>query len=204
MAGTSRNSRSSAENEFTAWLSTHQRTLIKSARAICFDQQNADDVLQEALADIYQRWVKIRDHENLEAYAVRVMVSKHADLRRKWARRQSESETTLEMADFLFESIDNSDELAERLLVQAALKSLTAPQRAVLLLSYEYGYLLREISEILNMQQGTVSSHLARGKAAVAQYVQSAPAIANRSRKELQNSSDLDARIIEDAQVIEE
>ena len=204
MAGISRNSRSSAENEFTAWLSTHQRTLIKSARAICFDRQNADDVLQEALADIYQRWAKIRDHENLEAYAVRVMVSKHADLRRKWARRQSESETTLEMADFLFESIDNSDELAERLLVQAALKSLTAPQRAVLLLSYEYGYLLREISEILNMQQGTVSSHLARGKAAVAQYVQSAPAIANRSRKELQNSSDLDARIIEDAQVIEE
>ena len=204
MVGTKRNARSTTEGEFTDWLAIHQRNLIKSARVICFDRQNADDVLQEALADIYQRWAKIRDHENLEAYTVRVMVSKHADLRRKWARRQSESETTLEMADFLFESIDNSDELAERLLVQAALKSLTAPQRAVLLLSYEYGYLLREISEILNMQQGTVSSHLARGKAAVAQYVQSAPAIANRSRKELQNSSDLDARIIEDAQVIEE
>ena len=204
MVGTKRNARSTTEGEFTDWLAIHQRNLIKSARVICFDRQNADDVLQEALADIYQRWAKIRDHENLEAYTVRVMVSKHADLRRKWARRQSESETTLEMADFLFESVDNSDELAERLLVQAALKSLTAPQRAVLLLSYEYGYLLREISEILNMQQGTVSSHLARGKAAVAQYVQSAPSIANRSRKELQNSSDLDARIIEDAQVIEE
>ena len=204
MVGTKRNARSTTEGEFTDWLAIHQRNLIKSARVICFDRQNADDVLQEALADIYRRWAKIRDHENLEAYTVRVMVSKHADLRRKWARRQSESETTLEMADFLFESVDNSDELAERLLVQAALKSLTAPQRAVLLLSYEYGYLLREISEILNMQQGTVSSHLARGKAAVAQYVQSAPAIANRSRKELQNSSDLDAQIIEDAQVIEE
>ena len=204
MVGTKKNARSTTEGEFTDWLAIHQRNLIKSSRVICFDRQNADDVLQEALADIYQRWAKIRDHENLEAYTVRVMVSKHADLRRKWARRQSESETTLEMADFLFESVDNSDELAERLLVQAALKSLTAPQRAVLLLSYEYGYLLREISEILNMQQGTVSSHLARGKAAVAQYVQSAPAIANRSRKELQNSSDLDAQIIEDAQVIEE
>jgi len=204
MVGTKKNARSTTEGEFTDWLAIHQRNLIKSSRVICFDRQNADDVLQEALADIYQRWAKIRDHENLEAYTVRVMVSKHADLRRKWARRQSESETTLEMADFLFESVDNSDELAERLLVQAALKSLTAPQRAVLLLSYEYGYLLREISEILNMQQGTVSSHLARGKAAVAQYVQSAPAIAHRSRKELQNSSDLDAQIIEDAQVIEE
>ena len=204
MAGISRNSRSSAESEFTAWLSTRQRTLIKSARAICFDRQNADDVLQEALADIYQRWAKIRDHENLEAYAVRVMVSKHADLRRKWARRQTESETTLEGADFFLESVDNSDDLAEKLLVQAALKSLSAPQRAVLLLSFEYGYLLREISEILDMQQGTVASHLARGKAAVVKYIQLTPAIENRSRVEIQNSSALDAQIIEDAQVIEE
>ena len=204
MAGTSRNSRSIIENEFTAWLSAHQRNLTKCARVICFDRQNADDVLQEALADIYQRWTKIRDHENLEAYTVRVMVSKHADLRRKWARRQTESETTLEMADFLLESVDNSDEVAERLLVQAALKSLTASQRAVLLLAYEYGYLLREIAEILEMQQGTVASHLARGKAAVAQYVESVPALESRSRGQIQNSSVKDAQIIEDAQVIEE
>ena len=157
MAGTSRNSRSYIQGEFTAWLSVHQRNLTKCARVICFDRQNADDVLQEALADIYQRWTKIRNHENLEAYTVRVMVSKHADLRRKWARRQTESETTIEMADYLLDSVDNSDEVAERLLVQAALKSLTAPQRAVLLLAYEYGYLLREIAEILDMQQGTVA-----------------------------------------------
>ena len=204
MAGTSRNSRSIIESEFTAWLSVHQRNLTKCARVICFDRQNADDVLQEALADIYQRWTKIRDHENLEAYTVRVMVSKHADLRRKWARRQTESETTLEMADFLLESVDNSDEVAERLLVRAALKSLTASQRAVLLLAYEYGYLLREIAEILDMQQGTVASHLARGKAAVAQYVESVPALETRSRGQIQNSSNKDAQIIEDAQVVEE
>jgi RNA polymerase sigma factor (sigma-70 family) len=204
MAGLSRNSRSTIESEFTAWLSIHQKNLIKSARIICFDRQNADDVLQEALADIYQRWSKIRNHENLEAYTVRVMMSKHADLRRKWARRQTESETTLEMADFFLESIDNSDAVAESLLVQAALKSLTAPQRAVLLLAYNYGYLLREIAEILDMQQGTVASHLARGKAAVAQYVESVPALGNRSRGQIQNSSAKDAQIIEDAQVIEE
>jgi len=204
MAGLSRNSRSTIESEFTAWLSIHQKNLIKTARIICFDRQNADDVLQEALADIYQRWSKIRNHENLEAYTVRVMMSKHADLRRKWARRQTESETTLEMADFFLESIDNSDAVAESLLVQAALKSLTAPQRAVLLLAYNYGYLLREIAEILDMQQGTVASHLARGKAAVAQYVESVPALGNRSRGQIQNSSAKDAQIIEDAQVIEE
>jgi len=204
MAGISRNSRSSTEIEFTAWLSIHQRNLIKSARVICFDRQNADDVLQEALADMYQRWTKIRNHENLEAYAVRVMMSKHADLRRKWARRQSEKETTLEIADFLLESVDTSDELAEKLLVQAALKTLTAPQRAVLLLSFEYGYLLREIAEILDMQQGTVASHLARGKAAVVSYVQSMPALEGRRRGEIQNSSAIDAQIVEDAQVIEE
>jgi predicted DNA-binding protein YlxM (UPF0122 family) len=65
-----------------------------------------------------------------------------------------------------------------------------------LLLAYEYGYLLREIAEILDMQQGTVASHLARGKAAVAQYVQSVPALESRSRGQIQNSLAKDAQII--------
>jgi len=190
--------------EFTEWLEIHQFNLIKSARAICFDQQNVDDVLQETLADIYKRWKAVRDHENLEAYAVRVMVSKHADLRRKWARRQAERETTLEFADFISEIADDSDELSERLLVQAALKSLTAPQRAVLLLSYQYGYPIREVSQILDMPAGTVASHLARGKSAIALYVAPRSSVKYQEKVELENNLQQPAQNIQDAEVIEE
>ena len=81
-------SESAKQSEFTLWLSHRQRMLIKTARAICFDSQNAEDVLQETLIDVYQKWEKIRSHENPEAYVIRVMISKHVDLRRKWARKR--------------------------------------------------------------------------------------------------------------------
>ena len=38
------------EEEFTAWVQEKERELIRAARAICFDVQNTEDVLQEALS----------------------------------------------------------------------------------------------------------------------------------------------------------
>ena len=69
------------EVEFTLWLRENQKAFLKAAKVICFDTQNAEDVLQEALADVYRRWSKIRDHENPEAYLMRVMVSRSEERR---------------------------------------------------------------------------------------------------------------------------
>lgn len=152
---------------------------------ICFDAQNAEDVLQEALADVYQRWNKLKDHENPEAYLMRVMVSKHADMRRKWGRKQQEKETSWELAENIRSIADESDNIAERLLIQSALKSLSGMQRAVLVLVYEYGMVLREVATVLELPIGTVASHLARGKAAVAAFVELVPELENSNRKAL-------------------
>jgi RNA polymerase sigma factor (sigma-70 family) len=175
------------EEEFTTWVQEKERELIRAARAICFDVQNAEDVLQEALADIFPRWRKLKEHENLEAYVIRVMVSKHADIRRKYARRKAENEVSLELVATLLQTSDNSENVSERLLVQAALKSLTAAQRAVLLLIYEYGYSIKEAASKLGIPAGTAASHLARGRSAVGEYVQFSPAISNTQRKSLSN-----------------
>jgi DNA-directed RNA polymerase specialized sigma24 family protein len=35
------------DQEFAAWVNEHQVTLLRAARIICFDIQNAEDVLQE-------------------------------------------------------------------------------------------------------------------------------------------------------------
>ena len=152
--------------EFTIWLRERERALLRAARTIVFDSQNAEDVLQEALADVYLRWNKVKEHENPEAYVIRVMVSKHADMRRKWLRKQYESETPWELAEDVRNIADQSDDVIQRLLVQSALKTLTAAQRAVLVLVYEHGLVLREVADILKIPMGTVGSHLARGKAA--------------------------------------
>jgi RNA polymerase sigma factor (sigma-70 family) len=171
--------------EFTLWLRENQTSFLRAAKVICFDTQNAEDVLQEALADVYKRWSKVRAHENPEAYLMRVMVSKHADMRRKWLRRQQEKETSWDLAENIREIADHSDDVTQRLLVQAALKSLSAAQRAVLVLIYEHGMVLREVADVLQIPVGTAASHLARGKAAVAAYIELVPELEKSAKKEL-------------------
>ena len=176
------------EVEFTLWLREKQSAFLRAARVICFDTQNAEDVLQEALADVYKRWSKIREHENPDAYLMRVMVSKHADMRRKWLRKQQEKETSWDLAENIRDIADQTDDVTQRLLVQAALKTLTAAQRAVLVLIYEHGMVLREVAQILEIPMGTAASHLARGKAAVAAYIELVPELEKSAKKEIAGS----------------
>jgi RNA polymerase sigma factor (sigma-70 family) len=171
--------------EFATWLMERQSALLRAAKVICFDTQNAEDVLQEALADLCMRWSKVRKHSNPEAYLMRVMVSKHADMRRKWLRKREENETSWELAENIRQIADQSDDVTQRLLVQAALKSLSAQQRAVLVLVYEHGLVLREVADILGIPLGTAASHLARGKAAVAAYIDLVPELEKSLKKPL-------------------
>lgn len=184
------------EIEFTLWLRENQKAFLKAAKVICFDTQNAEDVLQEALADVYRRWSKIRDHENPEAYLMRVMVSKHADMRRKWLRRQQEKETSWDLAENIRDIVDQTDDVTQRLLVQAALKTLSAAQRAVLVLVYEHGMVLREVAEVLQIPTGTAASHLARGKAAVAAYIELVPELEKSAKRELTGNVDTQLEIV--------
>ncbi|CAN2219487.1 RpoE DNA-directed RNA polymerase specialized sigma subunit, sigma24 homolog [Candidatus Nanopelagicaceae bacterium] len=181
--------------EFTLWLRENQKAFLRAAKVICFDTQNAEDVLQEALADVFKRWSKIRVHENPEAYLMRVMVSKHADMRRKWLRRQQEKETSWDLAENIRDLVDQTDDVTQRLLVQAALKSLSAAQRAVLVLIYEHGMVLREVADVLQIPMGTAASHLARGKAAVAAYVELVPELEKSANKELTSSKSVKIEI---------
>jgi len=175
--------------EFTLWLREKQSAFLRAARVICFDTQNAEDVLQEALADVYKRWSKIREHENPDAYLMRVMVSKHADMRRKWLRKQQEKETSWELAENIRDIADQTDDVTQRLLVQAALKTLSAAQRAVLVLIYEHGMVLREVADVLQIPMGTAASHLARGKAAVAAYIELVPELEKSAKNEISGSN---------------
>jgi RNA polymerase sigma factor (sigma-70 family) len=171
--------------EFTNWLNPRQKMFIKIARGICFDTQIAEDILQDAMADIYARWEKIKNHENLDAYAIRVMMSKHIDSRRKIRRSRHDRDLPLESAFEIATIASNQEELVEVLMVQNAIKSLSPEQRTVLQMHYEFGFLLREISEILEIPIGTVASHLARGKASVATYLNFLPEILHKDKEEI-------------------
>ena len=185
--------------EFTLWLDERESMLMAAARRICFDNQNADDVLQEALLDVYKRWAKVREHPNLDAYVIKVMVSKHADLRRKWARKQVEREISWEYLNGGISIGDRTDAIAEATSVQMALKNLTPSQRAVLTLTYEYLMPIKEVAEVLDIPVGTVASQLARGREAVASYMGVLPRLSAGSQQPaLEAGEVIDAEVVLD------
>jgi DNA-directed RNA polymerase specialized sigma24 family protein len=100
-------------------------------------------------------------------------------------RKQEERETSWDLVESIRAIGDKSDEVAERLLVQSAIKSLTAIQRAVLVLFFEHGLPLREIAVVLEIPLGTVASHLARAKAAVAAHLELVGELERTTKKEL-------------------
>ncbi len=184
--------------EFTEWLEDRKVALLTAARRICFDNQNAEDVFQEAMVDVYRRWGKVRNHPNLDGYAIKVMVSKHADLRRKWARRQIEKERTLEYAEAIAPVVNLSEGWAEGVALNMALQELSAGQRSVLVLTYLYSMPIHEVAETLGIPKGTVASQLARGRDMVARYMNSMPEIAqSRANRELESGDIEDAEIVE-------
>jgi hypothetical protein len=65
-----------------------------------------------------------------------------------------------------------------------------AIQRAVLVLIYEHGMVLREVAEVLQIPMGTAASHLARGKAAVAAYVELVPELEKSAKKAINAPED--------------
>lgn len=190
----------STQSEFTAWIEQNSHSLMKAARAIAWHEVNADDIFQEALADVYSKWKKLKSHPNLLAYTIAAMRNRHIDMRRKWERKRDENETELQsMTNFLMQTIDESDAVAERLLVQAALASLTPSQRVVLYMNVVEGFPLREIAESLELPQGTVASHLNRGKSAIESFINFSGEIEYFKKKSIGNGEEiLDAEVVEE------
>ena len=105
-------------------------------------------------------------------------------------------ETSWDLAENIRDLVDQTDDVTQRLLVQAALKTLSAAQRAVLVLIYEHGMVLREVAEVLQIPTGTAASHLARGKAAVAAYIELVPELEKSAKRELTGSVEKHIEIV--------
>lgn len=139
-----------APDDFVDWVSGAQRPLLRSAFLVTGSEALADDLVQEALIKVAQRWSRLRTG-NPTAYARRIIHRDHVT----WWRRRRETP--------IAETVDRSaphdeDAVERRLLVHDALARLTRGQRTVLVLRYFDDLTERETAEVLGVTVGTVKS----------------------------------------------
>ncbi len=146
--------------EFLSFMTESEPTLGRLAYFLASDRLRAEDLLQHTYARTYAAWPRIREGNPL-AYARRVMSNHRADL---WRRRPVEVPTNpLTLPDNCAPSADHG--VANRAALEAALRTLTARRRRVVVLRYLLDLSEAEVAETLGISRGTVKSTAARGLA---------------------------------------
>lgn len=154
--------------DFTDWVVSRQHRMLRTAYLMTGDLHRAEDLLQEALIKVALRWPKLREG-NPDAFVRTVLYRDNVSWWRR--RRESPVEQVTDSA-----ARHDADATERGLLVRQALATLTAKQRAVLVLRYFDDLTERETAEILGVSIGTVKSQTS---AALTRLRERAPELAD-------------------------
>jgi RNA polymerase sigma-70 factor (sigma-E family) len=149
---------SDGEAAFAAFVAARSAALLRTAWLLTGSEASAQDLVQTALMKTWSRWSSLRSHQALEAYVRQVMLSTFLSWRRRrwWFERPTDAAVP-ELAD-----PDQAAVVELRVSVQAALRSLSNGQRAVLVLRYFEDLSEADTATLLGCSPGTVKSQTAR------------------------------------------
>jgi RNA polymerase sigma-70 factor (sigma-E family) len=146
---------------FAQFVQGRQRSLQRTAWLLTGDWALAEDLVQTALVRSWPRWERIKRRDDPEIYVRKVMVNTWST----WLRRRWRGEHPREVVPDRAASTDLATDVAIRVGVRDALKSLTERQRAVLVLRVFDDLSEAQVAEVLGCSVGTVKSALSRALA---------------------------------------
>ena len=133
--------------------------LDQAARLVLRDPELARDAVQEALIRAWRDLPRLRDPERFDAWLYRLTINACLDLTRRRRRRPIEVELTpLDVPS----AVDMAGTLADRDLVDTAMRRLDERGRAIVVLHYFLGMPLSDVAVTLGIPVGTVKSRLHR------------------------------------------
>jgi RNA polymerase sigma-70 factor (ECF subfamily) len=152
----------------------HKRLVYRTALAICNDPEAASDLLQDVFLRLHRFAKRVDPDRPLEPWLYRVT----ANQAYTWVKRHHRWTQPLEdIAEWLSsgvkfspQHISEQDDESRR--IQNAIAKLSLPQRVVVVMYYINDLSLQEISEVLEIPEGTVKSRLHYGRNALKNHLQ--------------------------------
>lgn len=146
---------------FAEFVEAREQALQRTAWLLTGDRDLAQDLVQTALVRVWPRWERILRRDDPEVYVRRVMINTWAT----WTRRRWRGETATEIVPDSPAPGDVATDVAARLAIRGALASLTARQRAVLVLRVFDDLSEAHVAQVLDCAVGTVKSTLSQALA---------------------------------------
>ncbi|MFC3503326.1 SigE family RNA polymerase sigma factor [Micromonospora krabiensis] len=146
---------STADAAYVAFVEVAWQRHLRLAMLLTGDRWRAEELLQDSLVKVYERWRRLSRLDDLHAYLRRALVNNHTS---GWRRRRRESL----VADVPDLAAPAGDERPDAAVLRRALLSLPAKQRAVVVLRHYEDLTEREVARLLGCSVGTVKSQNAR------------------------------------------
>lgn len=134
--------------------------LYKTALFVLGSRTDAEDAVSETFLEAFRGIRKLKEPSAFKAWIFKIL---HARCNRRIALNYK-LRNQMNLEDFALSdgTLSYSQDSDDKLVLMNALGSLSCNERTIVVLSVVEGYKIREISEIMKMPQGTVSSKLHR------------------------------------------
>jgi len=146
---------------FDAFYQATSRRILQHAYAVCGDLTEAQDVVQEAYTRAWQRWSRISDYEDPEAW-VRTVAWRVAANRWRNARRWIAARARLGPPE------PDHGPGPDTVTIEAALRRLPGPLRQAVVLHYLCDMPVAEVAAVTGSPVGTIKVRLSRARTALA------------------------------------
>lgn len=145
-------------DDFDAFVRARSAALARTAYLLTGDLHHAEDLLQETLARVADRWPSLARKGDPEPYVRKVMYHRSVDIWRR--RRVRPVELSDAVADHpeLRAPGDDAETVVRRIVLRNALARLTPRQRCVLVLRFYEDLTEVQTAEIMGCSVSTVKS----------------------------------------------
>jgi len=166
-------------DEFLTEIEKHKDAFYRFIRRTLWDSAEADDVFSSAVLAAYENRHKYTPGSNFRAWMFRILLNKCFVANRETGRIAEPLDTVennsvgaakpAERWDVINDPMKILDACGDE--VYRAIMKLSAAQRACIMLRGVERFSYREIATILEIPEGTVMTHLARGRAKLRQQL---------------------------------
>ncbi len=157
---------SCADQLFEELIEPIKSQMIASVMRIVRNPHDAEDVMQEILANIWRKLERIHKHPNAEAYIMRICINRSYDAMRRKSRlgKSALSLDSSQMEQLPDPSVNDADATEREGAIHKALFSLPGRQGKALLLRVADNKPYEAIAEILGCSAATARSHVSKGR----------------------------------------
>lgn len=149
------------EQKFTELIEENKIRFYKTAKIILKNDDDVYDAIQEALISIYKNYEKLENEKFFSTWATRIIINKCYDLLRKRKNNIVPIDEFIENNSSMGQN--DKYEIDENGIKQA-MNFLNDDIKLIVVLYYYDNYSVKEISEIVNIPEGTVKSRLSTAR----------------------------------------